>query len=492
MPDGFQPTPPDYGSEAPARPLPHSIEVEQALLGAILTSQAALESVSGFLRPEHFANALHRLIWESACGLVDTGKRATVPTLATYLADDADYREAGGSAYLAHLVASIITTANAEDYGRILVDLHQRREIIAAAQTAIDRAYALDVTGSAREVAAAVSVSLDAVLDGESHSDSGRTLGQAAAASIEAAQEAYRSGGALPGITTGLTDLDRKLGGLRPTNLVILAGRPSMGKTALAGGMALAAGRKASETDGRPVVLFSLEMSGPELTDRFLSSETGIDMQRLTAGQMNPAEWRDVMEARDRFSRIPLHIFEQDRTPAAIRARCRALARRHGGLSLVVIDYLQLMTCGGKGRENRVQELSEITRSLKALAKELNVPVLALSQLSRAVESRDDKRPMLSDLRDSGSIEQDADVVMFVYRDEYYLSREEPQQRAGETSEKHADRFAQWTARLAAAANVAEVIVAKLRQGQIGTVKTHFSGATVRFSDLARDWADTR
>jgi replicative DNA helicase len=315
------------------------------------------------------------------------------------------------------------------------------------------------------------------------------TLRDSILTSIENAEKAFNTKGQVTGVTTGLRDLDQKLGGLHKSDLVILAGRPSMGKTALATNIAFNAARTYAQSggqDGAIIAFFSLEMSHDQLTTRILADQSSISSDALRRGQITEDQFREFARAAHSLSSIPLYI---DDTPAlsisAIRTRARRLKRRHG-LGMIVIDYLQLLRGSGsrQSESNRVLEISEITRGLKALAKELQVPVLALSQLSRAVETREDKRPMLSDLRESGTIEQDSDVVMFVYREEYYLSREEPSQRANETIDKFNDRYAQWSQRLQDTANKAETIIAKQRHGPIGTVKLYFDPNFTRFSDL--------
>jgi replicative DNA helicase len=308
---------------------------------------------------------------------------------------------------------------------------------------------------------------------------------------IEIAEKAYKSDGHVTGITTGLKDLDIKLGGLHNSDLLILAARPSMGKTSLAVNVAYNAAKRYAETGGTQgarVGFFSLEMSADQLAARILSDESGISGDSIRKGNIKETDFHKFAEASQKLSQVPLYI---DDTPAlsigAVRTRARRLKRR-SGLDMLVIDCLQLLRGGGsrQSESNRVLEISEITRGLKAIAKELNIPVIALSQLSRAVEQREDKRPMLSDLRESGSIEQDSDVVMFIYRREYYLSREEPEKRPNEDDAKFSDRYAQWQQDLGDCSNTADVIIAKQRHGPIGTVSLHFDANITRFGDLEK------
>ncbi|HSV30312.1 MAG TPA: replicative DNA helicase, partial [Candidatus Omnitrophota bacterium] len=306
---------------------------------------------------------------------------------------------------------------------------------------------------------------------------------------------AYQRDGGLAGISTGLIDMDKKLGGLHPSDLLILAGRPSMGKTSLATNIAFNAAKAYKEevdalgnkkaVDGAKVAFFSLEMSSEQLAARILAEQAEISSHKIRQGEMTNEEFERLVLAAQELHRLPLYI---DDTPAlsisAVRTRARRLKRQHG-LGLIVVDYLQLLRGSGATSESRVQEVSEITRGLKALAKELDLPVIALSQLSRAVEQREDKRPQLSDLRESGSIEQDADVVMFVYREQYYLERAEPGRRPEESEEKFNERYDSWHKRLMEVVNTAEVIIAKQRHGPVGTVRLSFQGEFTKFGNLA-------
>ncbi|HIJ38161.1 MAG TPA: replicative DNA helicase [Rhodospirillaceae bacterium] len=474
---------------------PHNYQAEQALLGAVLMNNRALEKVSEFLLAEHFAEPVHGRIYEAVRQLTNRNQIANPVTLKTYLSNDADLQELGGDAYLARLAAAAASIINAEDYGRLIFDLHLRRELIALGEDLVNDAYRPDIDLDAK----------DQIQDAEQKLFDLATMGQAEGgfqpfktsmiAAINQAEMARKRDGKLSGVTTGLRDLDTKLGGLHRSDLLILAGRPSMGKTALATNIAFnaaqayrversAAGQE-TVVDGAVVAFFSLEMSADQLATRILAERCEINSHKLRQGELNQDEFNRLVVASQELYNLPLYI---DDTPAltvsALRTRARRLSRTRG-LGMIVIDYLQLLSgSAGKRAENRVQEISEITRGLKALAKELNVPVLALSQLSRSVEQREDKRPQLADLRESGSIEQDADVVMFVFREQYYLERAAPGRRPDESEEKFNSRHAAWQARCEEVWNTAEAIVAKQRHGPVGTVRLFFDGQYTKFADL--------
>ncbi len=321
-------------------------------------------------------------------------------------------------------------------------------------------------------------------------------LEKALVASLKMAEEAHKRDSHVTGVTTGLRDLDRKLGGLQKSDLIILAGRPSMGKTALATNIAFNAARAWHDTEGKEgaaVAFFSLEMSSEQLATRLLGEYASVPADKIRRGEIKTDDFSKFLEAAKILSRAPLYI---DDTPglsvAGLRTRARRLKRLVPHLGCIVIDYLQLLHGTARRDDNRVQEVSEITRNLKALAKELDIPVMALSQLSRAVEMREDKKPQLADLRESGSIEQDADVVMFVYREEYYHARSEPTRRADEPEEKFNTRHQRWMERGEEIRNIAEVIIAKQRHGPIGTVELHFDGPFTRFSDLEKRISEER
>jgi replicative DNA helicase len=486
--------------DAPApRVPPHNYEAEQALLGAILANNRVFDRVNEFLRPDHFADPVHGRIYEAAGQLIQRGQIANFLTLRNLFDQDPALTEVGGAKYLARLENAVVTIINAEDYGHAIHDLFLRRELINLGEEVVNEAFAFDLDIPALTQIEGAEQKLYQLAE-TGQTEGGLTpLTTAMTKAVTLAEEAFRRDSHVTGVTTGLLDLDRKLGGLHPSDLVILAGRPSMGKTALATNMAFNGARQhqrkietergeASIVPGARVAFFSLEMSSEQLATRILAEQTGVSSDRIRRGEVSHDDFPKFVAAAQELTRLPFFI---DDTPAltvpALRTRARRLKRQHG-LDLIVVDYLQLLRPAGASRsENRVQELSEITRGLKAVAKELEVPVLALSQLSRAVEQREDKRPQLSDLRESGSIEQDADVVMFVFREQYYHERSEPMKREDEPDDKFNARYDRWRQHGEEIHNRADVIIAKQRHGPIGTVKLYFEGAITKFDNLARD-----
>ncbi len=482
----------DIGDAAPAfRTQPHNIEAEKALLGAIFVNNRAIEGVSEFLLPSHFAMVQYGRIYDACCKLIERGQIADTVTLKRYFEHDETLADVGGPAYLSELAGSAVTVINAGEYGRIIYDLYLKRELIALGEDVVNDAYSAEVDETAKgQIEKAEQKLYDLATEGETEGGF-EPFRDSVKKSIKMAEIAHRREGGLAGVTTGLIDLDKMLGGLHRSDLVILAGRPSMGKTALATNIAYNAAysfRQSGGKEGAVVGFFSLEMSSEQLASRILSEQTEISSDRMRKGELSNAEFPRLVAAAQTLNEIPIFI---DDTPAltvsALRTRARRLKRQHK-LGLVVVDYLQLIS-GGSGSRNdgRVQEVSEITRGLKTLAKELDVPVLALSQLSRAVEQRDPPRPQLSDLRESGSIEQDADVVMFIYRDEYYLERKKPSRRADEDDLKFDKRYLQWEESISKSAGLAEVIISKQRHGPTGNVNLSFQGVFTRFANLDRD-----
>ncbi|MGE0260501.1 MAG: replicative DNA helicase, partial [Alphaproteobacteria bacterium] len=462
---------------------PANTEAEQALLGAMLINNAAYHRVAEFLLQEHFGNAVHGRIYGAIGKLVERGLIADPVTLKNLFDQDGALAEIGGAQYLAHLVNSAVTIINAEHYGRTIHDLYLRRELITVGQDIVTEAFEHDLDDPATEQIERAEAKLFELASSGQAEGGPREFRVALTSAITMAQAAFKRDGKIVGVATGFTDLDKKLGGLHPSDLVILAGRPSMGKTALATNIAFNAAKAWQPArgpdgridltrpaeDGAVVAFFSLEMSAEQLATRILAEASGTSSDKIRRGEIRREDFDRFVMASQHLASVPLFI---DDTPAlslaALRTRARRLKRQHG-LGLIVIDYLQLMRPSvAKGvPENRVQEISEITRGLKAIAKELDVPILALSQLSRAVEQREDKWPMLADLRESGSIEQDADVVMFIFREEYYLSRGEPARRPEESDDKFNDRYDRWKERCEAAFATAEVIIAKQRHGPI-------------------------
>ena len=462
--------------------LPHNIEAEQALLGALLYNNLSYEHVSDFLRPEHFSHQAHGSIYSAIVLLLEKGQVADPVTLRDYFKSQSQLSDIGGTSYLAKLVTSVVSLVNTADYGKLIYDLFLRRQLIELSQNLASKSRKIDLDSKATDFIEQTEQQLFDLATSGSMDRGFVSFADALADSIVTAQNAFKSTGHVVGVTTGLLDLDKKLGGLHPSDLLILAGRPSMGKTALATNLAFNAAKALIEEKdgGAAVAFFSLEMSAEQLAGRILSSESGIVSDKIRRGELTGDDFQKFSDVAKQLGDLPLFI---DDTPAlsisALRTRCRRLKRQHD-LGFIVVDYLQLLS-GSRagGSENRVQEISEITRALKALAKELHVPVLALSQLSRAVEQRDDKRPQLSDLRESGSIEQDADVVMFVFRQAYYLERKEPELN----TEKHAE----WMAQITPLHNVSEVILAKQRHGPVGTVRVFFDSRLTKFRDLDKE-----
>lgn len=472
---------------------PHNIEAEQALLGAILVNNGAYHRISEFLLPEHFADPVHGRIFAAIAKLIERGQIADPLTLKNLFDQDGALAEIGGAAYLARLAASVVTIINAADYGQTIHDLHLRRQLIDIGEEIVNEAYSHDLDLDARlQIETAEKRLFDLAETGQMEGGF-RPFVNALESAVTLAESAFKRAGRTAGVSTGFTDLDKLLGGLHPSDLIILAGRPSMGKTALATNIAFNAAKARMNADnpedGAVVGFFSLEMSAEQLATRVLAEESGVSSDRIRRGDVSHEDFEKFVLASLNLTKAPLFI---DDTPAlsitALRTRARRLKRQHG-LGLIVVDYLQLLqgSPGSRAAESRVLEISEITRGLKAIAKELSVPVIALSQLSRAVEQREDKRPMLSDLRESGSIEQDADVVMFVFREEYYIARAEPLRRPDETDEKFNDRCDRWAKDMERCAGLGEIIVAKQRHGPIAAVKLRFNGKTTKFENYISD-----
>jgi replicative DNA helicase len=478
----------------PLRTAPHNIEAEQALLGAILVNNEAFYRVSDFLEPKHFLEGIHQCIYEIAGDLIRAGKRATPVTLKTFLPTDLDIAGLTVNQYLARLAAEATTIINAEDYGRTIHDLSIRRGLIAIGEDMVNLAYDAPVDAPPLSQIEEVERQLYKLAESGRNGTGFQRFGQALDAAVEMAGRAYLRDGKLSGLATGLPDLDRDMGGLQPSDLIIIAGRPGMGKTALATNIAYnvakawrgerrADGHMAT-LDGGIVGFFSLEMSAEQLATRIVAEQTGIPSNKIRRGLLNEGEFAKIKEVRAKLQNLPLYIDETGGSSIAqVAARARRLKRQRG-LDLLVIDYIQLLQgTKHKSRENRVQEITEITTSLKALAKELNIPIVALSQLSRQVEQREDKRPLLSDLRDSGSIEQDADVVLFVFREAYYHELQKP--------ENDKNRLSAWTARAEEIQNSAEIIIAKHRHAPTGTVELNFEPDLTRFSCRERRYDST-
>ncbi len=478
--------------QLPAEPMfrapPHNIEAEQALLGAILVNNEAFYRISDFLEPKHFLEVIHQRIFELAGSLIRAGKLATPVTLKTFLPSDLDIAGLSVNQYLARLAAEATTIINAEDYGRTVYDLSIRRDLITIGEDMVNLAYEAPVDATPQSHIEDAERKLFELAETGRYESGFQRFAQALTTAVDMAAHAYQRDGGLSGMATGLTDLDGKMGGLQKSDLIILAGRPGMGKTALATNIAYNVAKVFAQGDVRPdgsretvnggvVGFFSLEMSAEQLATRIISEQTGIPSNKIRRGAIGEADFEKIKDVSIELQSLPFYVDETGGLSIGqLAARARRLKRQRG-LDLLVIDYVQLLQGSTRrSSENRVQEITEITTRLKALAKELNVPIVALSQLSRQVENREDKRPQLSDLRESGSIEQDADVVLFVYREEYYLTNKEPRPGTADHDK--------WLMEMDAVHGKAEVIIGKQRHGPTGTVGLQFDAEVTRFANL--------
>ena len=471
-----------------AETMPHSIEAEQQLLGAILTNNDVYDRVAAILGAQHFYDPVHARIFEIAAARISKNNLASPVTLKAFMEEDEGLKELGGPAYLARLAGAAVSSFAVRDYAQMIYDLAVRRDLIRLGRDISAKAARVDVRSEPREQIVEAEQALYKLAE-QGQSEGGfQSFLRAVTDAVNMANAAYQREGGLAGVSTGLVDLDKKLGGLHPSDLLILAGRPSMGKTSLATNIAFNVAKaykrglrpdgSEGTVDGGVVGFFSLEMSAEQLAARILSEAAEVPSEQIRRGDMTEAEFRRFVDAAKSLEACPLFIDDTPAIPIAqLAARARRLKRTHG-LDVLMVDYLQLVRGTA---ENRVNEIAEISMGLKAIAKELNVPVVALSQLSRQVESREDKRPQLSDLRESGSIEQDADVVMFVFREEYYVEREKP-------SDDRLDEMAAWHERMERLHGKAEVIIGKQRHGPIGSVDLSFEGRFTRFGNLVRPW----
>lgn len=470
--------------------LPHNIVAEQQLLGALLTNDQIFDRIAAILRPEHFFDPVHQRIYDVAASRIAKNALVTPVTLATFLEDDAGLKELGGPAYLVRLAGSAISTFAARDYAQIIYDLAIRRDLISLGQDISARAAQVDVSSEPREQIVEAEQMLYKLGEQGQAERGFQSFLRAVTDALNVANAAYQRDGGLAGLSTGLDDMDKKIGGLHRSDLLILAGRPSMGKTSLATNIAFniaKAYQKGTLPDGTEgtvnggvVGFFSLEMSSEQLAARVLSEASEVPSEQIRRGDMTEEEFRRFVEAAKQLEACPLFIDDTPALPISqLAARARRLKRTHG-LDVLIIDYLQLVR-PATAKDSRVNEVSEITQGMKAIAKELDIPVIALSQLSRAVENREDKRPQLSDLRESGSIEQDADVVMFVYREEYYKEREKP-------GDDRLEEMAKWQEAMERVHGKAEVVIGKQRHGPIGTVELSFEGRFTRFGNLVKPW----
>jgi replicative DNA helicase len=470
--------------------MPHSIEAEQQLLGAILTNNDVYDRVASIIGAQHFYDPVHARIYEVAAARIAKNNLASPVTLKAFFEGDAGLEELGGPAYLARLAGSAVSSYAVRDYAQMIYDLAIRRELIGLGRDIAAKAAKVDIASEPREQIVEAEQALYQLSE-QGKTDTGfQSFLRAVTDAVNVANAAYQREGGLAGVSTGLIDMDKKLGGLHKSDLLILAGRPSMGKTSLATNIAFNVAKaykrgilpdgQEGTVEGGVVGFYSLEMSAEQLAARILSEAAEVPSEQIRRGDMTEGEFRRFVEAAKSLEACPLFIDDTPALPISqLAARARRLKRTHG-LDVLIVDYLQLVRGSGRS-ENRVNEISEITMGLKAIAKELQIPVIALSQLSRQVENREDKRPQLSDLRESGSIEQDADVVMFVFREEYYKEREKP-------GDHELEKMATWQAEMERLHGKAEVVIGKQRHGPIGTVELSFEGRFTRFGNLVKPW----
>jgi replicative DNA helicase len=470
--------------------LPHNIEAEQQLLGAILTNNDVYDRVASVINESHFYDPVHARIYEVAASRIAKNALASPVTMKAFLEDDPGLKELGGPAYLVRLAGAAISSFAARDYAQMIYDLAVRRKLMQLGQDISAKASKVDVANEPKEQIVEAEQALYKLGEAGQTTSGFQSFLRAVTDAVNVANAAYQREGGLAGISTGLVDMDKKLGGLHKSDLLILAGRPSMGKTSLATNIAFniaKAYRKGQlqdgsegAVDGGVVGFYSLEMSAEQLAARVLSEASEVPSEQIRRGDMTEAEFRRFVDAAKTLEACPLFIDDTPALPISqLAARARRLKREHG-LDVLIVDYLQLVR-PATAKDSRVNEVSEITQGLKAIAKELDIPVVALSQLSRQVENREDKRPQLSDLRESGSIEQDADVVMFVFREEYYKEREKP-------GDHDLEAMGKWQEEMERLHGRAEVVIGKQRHGPIGSVELSFEGRFTRFGNLVKPW----
>ena len=482
-------------AEPMIRALPANIEAEAAFLGAVLIDNRVLEELPVALHHTHFFEPVHARIFERIVQLLDRKAVVTPVTLRPYFEADEAIKELGGLTYLARLTADGQGLLAPRELAEQIYDLALLRELVSVGRGLVEGALDTSESVAPLDQIELAEAALYAVAEGAGAQTEAQSFNMATRTAIMGIEKALNSGGHIAGKTTGMTSINEKVGGLHDSDLIILAGRPGMGKTALATNIAfnaarrllsdLADGIEPEKSVGAATAFFSLEMSADQLATRILAEQSGISSEALRMGKISREDFSQLSYASQRLADLPLYI---DDTPAlsiaALRARARRLKRRHD-IGLIIVDYLQLLQGSGRANDNRVNEISEISRGLKTLAKELDVPVIALSQLSRAVEQRDDKRPQLSDLRESGSIEQDADMVWFVFREDYYIAAKEPKRPVETDDAKTHDAHQAWAADMERVYGLAELIVAKQRHGSTGKVRMRFEARITRFSDLA-------
>jgi len=463
------------------REVPVNTGAEQALLGAILSNNLAYEKVEEFLEPEYFSSKINSIVFKSIRNLIGNDQIADLNTVKVQLDGNEDFAESGGLSYLLKLCENTVSIINSKQYGELIYDLYLRRRLIDLGTNLINNSYDTEEANNSRTLIEKTEQNLFNLIQNNEFDSGPKDFEEIMQRTIDYAEKAFKKSEDVIGLKTGLRDFDKKIGGLHKSDLIIIAGRPSMGKTAFATNIASNISKEFEKNKNKKNVLFfSLEMSSEQLATRLLGELSEISSENIRTGNLSKNDFSKILSSSDDLKKLNLFI---DDTPAlniaSIRTRARRLKRKLG-LDLIILDYLQLVNGESKKmNDNRVQEISEITRGLKAIAKELDLPVIALSQLSRKVEDREEKRPQLADLRESGAIEQDADLVVFLYREEYYLARTEPP----EGTEKHE----MWTNKMEKVHNIAEAIIAKHRHGPISKVKLHFNPSWTKFSDLAEN-----
>ena len=455
--------------------LPNNIEAEQSVIGSLLISNEIFDDLTNLISSKNFYDPMHQKIFLAIEKLIYSGTIANPITLKNYFENEKD--KLNIPEYLVKITKFSTSVRQAIEYSKIIYDLYVRRQLIKISDNIRDEAKLNDIDTNGQKIIEDSEKQLFDLAEKGSFNSSFVKFENALKMTIEMASNAYKNEGGIVGVPTGLTDLDDKLGGLHKSDLIIIAGRPSMGKTALATNIAFNASKKIQEEGEKSTIaFFSLEMSSEQLSTRILAEQSKIRSNDIRRGKISEDQFDKFIETSKNISELPLFI---DETPAisiaALSNRARRIKRTYG-LDMVVVDYIQLMTANNSRKDGRVQEISEITQGLKALAKELSVPVLALSQLSRQVEQRDNNKPQLADLRESGSIEQDADVVMFVYREAYYLERKEPRPATVE--------YAEWQAKMSEVSNMAEIIIGKQRHGPTGNVFLEFEAMFTKFKDI--------
>ncbi len=477
----------DINSEKINKSLPHNLEAEQNLLGAILFDNTLLEKTMDLIKEYYFYEPFHKEIYQACLYLFDNNKLADPTTLKGYLKDTNIKRQIDVSDYLSQLQGSVLSVTNVKYYAIEIKNCYLRRSLIRIADDLREKSLNPKIDDSPEDLIEIAEETLFNLAEKDKIDNGPQKFKIALKSATDLINEAFKRGKELPGVDTGFIGLNRFLGGFNNSDLIVIAGRPSMGKTALATNIGFKAS-KSKHNNNEPVLFFSLEMSSDQLAQRIVAEQSGIDSHKLRKGEIEESEFSNIVQTQNEIQEAPFFI---DDTPALsvsqIASRARRLKRTEG-LKLIIVDYIQLIhSKNTKGPEFRVQEVSAITRQLKTVAKELNVPIVALSQLSRAVEQREDKRPILADLRESGSIEQDADVVMFVYREEYYLDKAQPVQKDNENRETYYERFKRWEERCNSAQGKAEIIISKQRHGPTGNIQIQFEAKYTRFLDLIQE-----